>query len=215
MANDVELLSNRQENELSSISDSILSSAYDLSENGLNILKKVASEYTANKLIKSFLPIICREDKCPWCDTCFLYKKKATVYGERCPIEIVTLELLMKQYISYLGISENNIVDLLLVRDLVDIELKIMRTQKKFAQEGDFEREVVVGIDNIGSEITKPELAPHVMYYDMLLKQKTKILEELMATRKASTSNNKIPVDAASLFKKVLDGTYSEVQNNK
>lgn len=143
------------------------------------------------------VPMICKGTVCPLHEICTIPIRKRPVF-HRCPIEIAAIIDRYDKYCEELGIGPEDYLDQSQVKDLVDIEIKLLRANGHLAISGDFIQEVVQAIDDKGNTITRPELHKATEYEEKLLNRKKQILSELNATRRAK--NHKEAVKEASSF---------------
>jgi|SRR5579875_279683 len=133
------------------------------------------------------VPIICKSDACPYKESCFLYREGLAPYGEKCPIEIAAIEDLFYRYCEDLKIDpekSQNTVDVVMVKELVDLDVSLLRCDNKMATDADFIIQNAIGLTEEGEGIYKSELHPVVEYKEKLLNRKHKILQLLNSTRK-------------------------------
>lgn len=143
------------------------------------------------------IPIVCKGPACPYVQTCYLDPGERPLRG-RCPIEIASLIHLFEQYCASLEVGPNDVVDLGLIKELVDIEIQIMRADNKMASDSDFVEEVTVAIDQAGKELKRPELVKAVDYKERLRRERHRILNLLNSTRK-DRQRELPPVDPSSV----------------
>ena len=127
------------------------------------------------------IPKTCN-NSCPmWRDdTCKLSNKPT---GSLCPEEKAYTEILVRYYIDSLAIENTDIASISLVRDLVDVELLMLRMSKiKANQEFIVDQTVAVSPD--GYEIVQQIENPIFSQDAKLSKRKQDILTLLAATRK-------------------------------
>jgi hypothetical protein len=132
----------------------------------------------------SSIPMHCRGEKCSFADTCPLQKQKIAPVGSPCPIEMAMVVQFTGDYMDQMKIDEDNLVEISLIRNLVDYEVQYLRASKFLAKES-FIQENVVGIDQNGEVILKKELHLAVELQEKLLKRQRDLLKQLMATREA------------------------------
>ncbi len=133
------------------------------------------------------VPIICKSDGCPYKESCPLFSMDIAPHGEKCPIEIAAIEDLFDRYCDDLKIDKNDVnstVDLLMVKDLVDIDVSLLRCDQKMAIDADFIIQNAVGMTADGDPILKQELHPVVEYKEKLRNSKNKTLQLLNTTRR-------------------------------
>lgn len=152
------------------------------------------------------IPMICKVHACPFAEVCHIPKDQLKK-GQRCPIEVATVMDRYERYIKHLDVDDENVVDLSLVRELVDIEIQMMRADMKLAIDADFVEMVVASVDPNGQPYYKPELNKAVDYKDRLRRERHRILDLLASTRKnvGSQNSNDPSTLAAILLKKAAE----------
>lgn len=168
------------------------------------------------------VPMVCKGTECPFHTICTVPLRKRPVF-ERCPIEIAAILDRNDKYVAELGIGPEDYLDQSQVKDLVDIEIKLMRTNGHLAISGNFIEQVVQAIDEKGNEITRPELHKATEYEERLLNRKRQILSELNATRKSKKHEGPVAETssyASELMRKanmakrqIIDVDYTEDDN--
>ncbi|MBR2246157.1 hypothetical protein [Oceanobacillus profundus] len=146
------------------------------------------------------VPIICKADGCPYAQSCPLLEMAQAPYGEKCPIEIAAIEDLFGRYAEHFDINLDNkkagdTVDLMMVKDLVDADIGILRCDSKMAWDADYIIHNTVGVTDNGDPITKQELHPLTDYREKLVNRKHKTFQLLNSTRKDKVGS-KITVSA-------------------
>lgn len=129
------------------------------------------------------VPIICKGDHCPYVETCYLTSVERPKKG-RCPIEIATIISLFERYCTSLEVTAKDAVDLGLIKELVDIDIQLIRADHKMASDVDFVEKVVAAVDQDGVAHYRPELRKSVEYKERLRKERHRILGLLNSTRK-------------------------------
>lgn len=133
------------------------------------------------------VPIICKAENCPYADSCQLMQMGMTVEGEKCPIEIAAIEDLFMRYCGDMGINPEDPkqqVDAIMVKEVVDCDIGMLRVDKKMAVSADFILDSVVGTTEDGHVLTRKEVHPMMEYKEKLRTQKYKTLNLLNSTRK-------------------------------
>ncbi len=171
--------------------------------------KKAVQEATKPSRTKtsmySSIPMNCRGEKCSFADTCPLMKEKIAPVGSPCPIEMAMVVQFTADYMDQLNIDEDNLIEISLVRNLVDYEVQYLRASKFLAKES-FIQENVVGIDQNGEVILKKELHLAVELQEKLLKRQRELLKQLMATREAKAKVGMGIADTAQVLAGLMDG---------
>lgn len=131
------------------------------------------------------IPMVCRgANRCAYADTCGLAMQQMEPEGERCPIEISHILTKFQAYTEELGVDQSNIVDMTLVKDLIDLDVQIARADNKLAIDGDFIQMITVTITEDGDEIQNPAIHKAVEFKNALLKKRHDVLQLLHSTRK-------------------------------
>ena len=151
----------------------------------------------------SSIPMHCRGEKCSFADTCPLMKQKIAPVGSPCPIEMAMVVQFTADYMDQLKIDEDNLIEISLVRNLVDYEVQYLRASKFLAKES-FIQENVVGIDQNGDVILKKELHLAVELQEKLLKRQRDLLKQLMATREAKAKVGVGALDTAQAMANLM-----------
>ena len=132
------------------------------------------------------VPIICHGGRCPYAKTCMV-DPADRLPGERCPTEIAFILNRFKEYCTALGLSpdkEEDVVDMGLVRELVDIEIQLMRADSLMAIDATPIKDVIAVLAEDGTAYYKPELHRAVELKTTLRKTRHNILSLLNSTRK-------------------------------
>jgi hypothetical protein len=133
------------------------------------------------------VPIICKAESCPYAESCELQQMGLAPYGEKCPMEIAAIEDLFQRYCADMNINPEDPrqqVDAVLVKEVVDLDIAMLRCDRKMAISADFIIDNVVGVTEDGEAITRQELHPLTEYKEKLRAQKYKTLSLLNSTRK-------------------------------
>lgn len=161
----------------------------DQLENIANEVTKSVKKTNLKHGLFANIPLICRGNLCPYKSACYVENKPQ---GERCPIEIGAILSRFESHCQHFGIrfSEKgevfveDVVDASMVRDLVDIEIQMLRADNKLALDGDFIGQTVSAVSDTGQVYYDDVVSPAAEFKMTLLKQKNKLLEKLNATRK-------------------------------
>ena len=157
-----------------------------------NMSKKTKDAVSVSRGIRSMdhgmlsgVPIICRTYQCPYQETCWIPESDRQ-FGERCPIEIGTILERTEHYHTSLNISDNIMdeIDRGLVREIVDIEIMMLRCDNLLATSGKLIDEVIATVDDDGNPYYKPEISKAFEIKERLRKERHRILNLLNSTRK-------------------------------
>lgn len=155
--------------------------------------------YASKHGMFSSIPIVCRGPDCAYKDVCMVSPAQRTV-GARCPMEIAAILSRYEQWCAHFeidtsqdAIDPKDLVDATLIKDLVNIEVQMMRAENKVALNGDFMADTLLDIDKKCNPYYGKIVAPEVEFLMSLQEKKIKILNQLNATRKDKASDkNKV-----------------------
>ena len=163
----------------------------------------------------SSIPMRCEASKCIFASTCPLLQENLAPKGKPCPIEMAMVSQFTGEYIEQLDVSPDNLVEVSLVRDLVDQEVQYLRKTKLLAKEH-FVQENIIGIDKDGSPILKKELHLAVELEDRLHKRRKDLRNQLLATREARAKIGQTQLDTAQAISEIIHKVQMiEVENSK
>ena len=160
---------------------------WKLSNTGMKAVNAAIAMAATKHGLYASIPMLCKADECPYAEVCPLIEMELAPHGERCPLEIARIIQKYEDYTRELHIDteKGNIIDLTLIKDLIDLDIQITRADNKLAIDGDFIQDNVVGIsEHTGEAITTPAIHKAVEYKDKLLKKRHDVLQLLHSTRK-------------------------------
>lgn len=158
--------------------------AWKLSEQGLEAVRIAVGMATTKHGLYSSIPMICKGEKCPYAKVCPLVDVGMAPEGERCSLEIAMILRKFEEYGNEFGIDEDNVVDMGLVKDLIDYDIQIFRAENKMAVDGDFTEEYVITVTEGGEAITDQRISKAAEYKERIQTKKFKVLELMNSTRK-------------------------------
>lgn len=150
------------------------------------------------------IPLICRGENCRFAEICPLLAKNLAPVGRSCSIEMAAVQQFMTEYIEELGVDPTNLVEVSMIRDIVDQEIQHMRTTWLLSME-DFIQENAIGISDKGEVIIRKELHLAVEMQDRLHKRKKDLRNQLLATREARAKIGQGNLDTAQSISKALE----------
>ena len=156
----------------------------------------------------SSIPMNCEAEKCVYASTCPLLKENVAPKNNPCPIEMSMVSQFTTEYLEQLDVNPNNLVEVSMVRDLVDQEVQYMRKTKLLAKEH-FIQENVIGIDQDGKPILKKELHLAVELEDKLHKRRKDLRNQLLATREAKARVGQVQLDTAQAISDIINKVQS------
>ena len=163
----------------------------------------------------SSIPMRCEASKCIFASTCPLMQENLAPKGKPCPIEMSMVSQFTAEYIEQLDVSPDNLVEVSMVRDLVDQEVQYLRKTKLLAKEH-FVQENIIGVDQEGNPILKKELHLAVELEDRLHKRRKDLRNQLLATREAKAKTGQVQLDTAQAISEIIHKVQSiEKENQK
>ena len=143
------------------------------------------------------IPILCRDTDCAYKDVCMVDPSERTI-GSRCPMEIAALITRFNQWCQHFNINidgesieSKDLVDATLIKDLVNIEIQILRAENKIALSGDFMGETLIEVDKKCNAYYGSIITPEAEFLMTLQDKKVKILNQLNATRKDKAADKR------------------------
>ena len=153
--------------------------------------------YSSKHGMFASIPIICRANDCVYKDVCMVTQPQR-ILGQRCPMEIAAILSRYEQWCAHFDIDTSQdviapeyLVDATLIKDLVNIEVQILRAENKIALNGDFMADTLLDIDKKCNPYFGKIVAPETEFLMTLQDKKIKILNQLNATRKDKASDKK------------------------
>lgn len=155
------------------------------------------------------IPMNCTASKCPFADTCPLQMKGIAPEGKPCPIEMGMVVQFQADYMRELNVSENNVIESSMIRDLVDQEIQYLRKTKILAKEH-FIQENIIGInEKTGEPFFRQELHAAVEFEDKIHRRRKDLRNQLLATReakaKAGLGDKDTARDLADMYDKIAN----------
>jgi hypothetical protein len=169
---------------------------------GINgaVIKEIANMnkvYSSKHGMFASVPIMCKDDDCAYKDVCLVNKSQRTV-GSRCPMEIAAILSRYEQWCMHFEIDTSNdiinpedLVDATLIKDLVNVEVQMLRAENKIALNGDIMSDTLLDIDKKCQPYYGKIVAPEVEFLMSLQDKKIKILNQLNATRKDKAADKR------------------------
>jgi hypothetical protein len=161
----------------------------------------------------SSIPMNCEAEKCIFAATCPLMKENLAPKNKPCPIEMSMVAQFTAEYLEQLDVNPNNLVEVSMVRDLVDQEVQYLRKTKLLAKEH-FIQENIIGIDRDGQPILKKELHLAVELEDKLHKRRKDLRNQLLATREAKAKVGQVQLDTAQAISDII-GRVQAVESQR
>lgn len=202
--------------------EEVLASVWGLSDTKVKEISNINKMYHSKHGLFASVPIICRNQDCHYKDVC-MADPSQRVIGERCIVEISAIITRFNQWCEHFGIDTSqdfieskDLVDATLIKDLVVVEVQILRAENKIALSGDFMGDTLIEIDKKCQPYYGTTVTPEVEFLMSLQDKKMKILNQLNATRKdkASTKQKETASDeAVKIFQQMQNIQKANKQN--
>lgn len=170
--------------------EELLAAMWGLTPTKTKQVSNISKVYFTKHGMFASIPILCRGADCAYKDVCMVDPSERTV-GSRCPMEIAALITRFNQWCQHFNINiegeaieSKDLVDATLIKDLVNIEIQILRAENKIALSGDFMGETLVEVDKKCNAYYGSIITPESEFLMTLQDKKMKILNQLNATRK-------------------------------
>lgn len=135
--------------------------------------------------INSAVPIRCSGDMCPFKASCAYMAIGKPPLAKPCLVESQLIHYWTEQYIDEFNVDPSNITELHMVSELAEFNIYEMRVTKYLAENHPtLLQDVVVGVDASGNVIENQDISKAFELKDRIKKNRMKVLEALMATRK-------------------------------
>ncbi len=177
-------------------------------------ISNMSRAYSSRHGMFASVPIICKGADCVYTDICMVSKRQRKI-GRRCPMEIAAILARYDQWCEHFEISVVNdvieakdLVDATLIKDLVNMEIQMLRAENKIALNGDFMADTLLDIDKKCQPYYGKIVSPETEFLLSLQDKKIKILNQLNSTRKdkAGDKRSETASDAAiKLFQQVKE----------
>lgn len=158
------------------------------------------------------IPMLCKGPECVYAELYPELHGELTQEGERCPVEVALIMSKYDQYKEDLQINPEDAVDMSILRDVIDYDVQIVRAENKIAVEGDFVKDVVVGVSQTGTEIMQEQITQASEYKERIQKSRNKALTLLNSTRKDKAGEKlTVQMDPSSYTKDLLARANQDV----
>lgn len=174
-----------------------------------NISRAVALMNTEYGLYAT-IPLLCKGEECIYAKLFPEMHGDLAVPGDRCPVEIALIMTKYSQYKNELNIAEEDAVDMSILRDVIDYEIQMVRAENKMAVDGDFVKDVTVGISQTGVPIIQEQISQAAEYKDRIQKKRNEALKLLNSTRKDKAGEKvNLVMDPSTYATQLLQGEDS------
>lgn len=135
------------------------------------------------------VPMICLSDKCPYYNLCPLVKAELEPpLLKPCPVETHLFDDWKKQKMKELDVSSDDemmAIDRSQINELAELEILQLRANWEMALDPMTVREKCIGVDEDGNPIMQEVENPRINVISKLGREKSRLLDDLVATRRA------------------------------
>lgn len=192
----------------------IVSAMWNISPQVFDEIQNVSKVVSSKHGMFASVPILCQEKDCTFIQTCMVKPAERKI-GQRCPMEIAAIMSRFSQYCQHFDIdmsmdmiNPKDLVDVTLIKDLVNMEVAQMRVENKIAINGDFMAETLLDIDKKCQPYFGKVVSPEMQLLMTLQEKKTKVMNQLNATRKDKISSKNVSsptTQAIAIFKEMSE----------
>ena len=180
--------------------------AWGYSEGALESKKAAMTMLSTKNGLFCRIPIVCKGDGCPYRGSCKLCEFGLDPVGEPCVIETTMIEQKLANYTQEFDLESGSYTDWTMVKELINAEVMIERCLALMSQEGSGITEEFIGTsESTGIDYFRKEISKAQELYERNLKNKERILDTMMATRKAKS---KIKGNDDNADKSILDSIF-------
>lgn len=176
-------------------------------------IDEVSKVYKMKHGMFAGVPIICKGEECPYKKSCLLENEEIEV-GSRCAMEAAAIIARFESWCDHFGIDVTkdeiksvDVVDVSLIKDLVDNEIQTLRAENRIAITADFIERNIANIDKQGRIYYENVVSPEANFKLQLMDKRHKILQLLNSTRKDKSKQlngkDSASVKALGILKKV------------
>lgn len=135
--------------------------------------------------VNAAVPMTCTGDMCAFKNSCVYYELDKAPLGRPCLVESQLIEYWTHQYIEEFDVDATKITELHLISELAELDIYELRVTKYLAENHPtLLQDYVAGIDQMGNVISNLDVSRAFDLKERLKRQRMKVLESLMATRK-------------------------------
>lgn len=175
---------------------------------GLQAKQAAMSMLSTKTGLYAKVPITCKSSSCPYAITCPLLDAGLAPRGQKCPMETAMIETRYAGYSDDLGLDTASYIDNTIVADLINYDITIERCKSLLAANQTPIEEVVAVVGDDGEAYTKPEISKAWEVLERASNRRDKLLDSLMATRKAKKGMAEEESGIQQMFSQVYDQEF-------
>lgn len=189
-----------------------VNSLWNISKENHEVIDRSYTAFSSEFGLYASIPMLCKGESCVYAELYPELHGDLTQPGERCPVEVAIILSRYEQYKEDLQIDPEDAVDMSILRDVIDYDVQIVRAENKVAVEGDFVKDVVVGVSQTGQEIVQEQVTAASEYKQRIQNARNKALNLLNSTRKDKAGEKvTFTMDPSSYSKELLSKANQEI----
>lgn len=141
--------------------------------------------------INSAIPMTCSGQQCPFATSCPYAQVQKAPIGGPCAVESQLIAFWTERYMEEFDVNPEHLTEVYMVSELAEFNIYEKRVTQHLAEKHPtLMQDVVSGVDQTGQEIINEEISRAFDLKERIKKQRMKVLESLMATRKERVKLN-------------------------
>ena len=188
-----------------------IANIWGYSKKGMESYNAAMSMLATKHGLYAKVPIVCKGDKCPYCNSCKLLDYNLAPIGEKCPMEASEINLRMEAYKKDFDLDMSSFTDKSIVSEIITLDIIGQRCKALMSKEINPIIEVTSGVSENGEEYTHPEISQAFELYDKTLYRREKLFEKMLATR---SDKKKYKVENEGANEKTLMEKIVDMANN-
>ncbi|MGL4820904.1 MAG: hypothetical protein ACRC5C_13120 [Bacilli bacterium] len=186
---------------------------WNVSNEAKGMISQSVEIYNTKHGLYAAIPMVCKGQECPYASVCPLISGGQDPSGSRCPLEIGLILKRYEEYVHEFGVSEGDVVDMSMIKDLIDYDVQLFRAENKIAMEGDFVEDVIISVTEQGKEITAPQISKAAEYKERIMAKKHKVLQLMHSTRSDKAGDKlTITLDPSSYAAKLMSQVAGDLK---
>lgn len=189
-----------------------INSLWNISRKNHEVIENSYAAFGTEYGLYASIPMLCKGEDCVYATLYPELHGNEVAVGERCPVEVALIMSRYDQYKNDLHIDPEDTVDMSILRDVIDYDVQIVRAENKVAIEGDFVKDVVVGMSQTGVKIEQEQISQASEYKQRIQAARNKALNLLNSTRKDKAGQKlTVQMDPSSYTRELLYKANQEV----
>ena len=195
-----------------SAKNNAINTLWNISRKNHDVIENSYAAFNTEFGLYASIPMLCKGEDCVYATLYPELHGTEVAPGERCPVEVALIMSRYDQYKDDLMIDPEDTVDMSILRDVIDYDIQIVRAENKVATEGDFVKDVTVGISQTGQEIIQEQITQASEYKQRVQDARNKALNLLNSTRKDKAGQKlTLQMDPSTYTKELLEKANAEI----